>query len=185
MEDAGETSFLGSGPNAPTADLPPKSTDQTTGTTLTAIFPSSDISDDGSSVRASAVLRLYNALYDRIHASANSAQYVADLEKLQVDNSSLRTQLRTANQSILQLAANIAVDNTNNRDEQNRDTGTVDNTTMDPKKLLALQKEKYLIEHRPKQFTGTGTQVTVMDFIDQVEHFVWMVGDMDQYNLIV
>jgi hypothetical protein len=47
---------------------------------------------------------------------------------------------------------------------------------MDPRKLLALQKEKYLVEHWPKQFTGTGTQVTIMDFIDQVEHFVQMGG---------
>jgi hypothetical protein len=47
---------------------------------------------------------------------------------------------------------------------------------MDPKKLVRLQKEKYPKEHWPKQFTGTGTQLMVMDFIDQVKHYVRMGG---------
>jgi hypothetical protein len=30
------------------------------------------------------------------------------------------------------------------------------------------------MEYGPKQFTGTGTQLTVIDFIDQVENFACM-----------
>jgi hypothetical protein len=82
MGDIGDTSFLGSGSNTPIADLPPKSIDETAGSTLTAIFPPNDIGDNGRNVRASAVLQLYNELYDRINVSANSAQRAADVEQL-------------------------------------------------------------------------------------------------------
>jgi hypothetical protein len=49
-----------------------------------------------------------------------------------------------------------------------------DGTAMDLKKLVALQKTKYLREYYLKQFTATGTQLTVIDVIDQFQHFLRM-----------
>jgi hypothetical protein len=71
-----------------------------------------------------------------------------ETEELQTQITSFRTQLRTANQLVLCLAANIAVGmgNAETEDQSNSSEGT----SMDPKKLVALQKEKYLMEHRPK-----------------------------------
>jgi hypothetical protein len=39
-------------------------------------------------------------------------------------------------------------------------------------KLVALQKEKHLMEHQPMQLSGVGREVAVIDFINLVEHFV-------------
>jgi hypothetical protein len=55
-------SFLETVPIAPNTDLPPKATPTTAGETLQNLFTIGDISDNGISVWASAVLKLYNTL---------------------------------------------------------------------------------------------------------------------------
>jgi hypothetical protein len=47
---------------------------------------------------------------------------------------------------------------------------------MKTRKLVALQNEQYITKHRPKQFSVIGTQVTVIDFTNQVERSVWITG---------
>jgi hypothetical protein len=118
------------------------------GAALINIFPTSNISDNGSSVQASAVLKLYDHLYDRIMQAGSQAIDNAEVQQLHSDITSLRNQLRTSNQSVLRLAANIAISSTSN--DTTELSNPADGTAIDPKKLVALQKENYLIEQHLK-----------------------------------
>jgi hypothetical protein len=71
--ETGDMSFLDHIPQAPNLDLPPKSTESTRGVGLINIFPTGDICDNGSSVCASAVLKLYDHLYNSIMQTGSQA----------------------------------------------------------------------------------------------------------------
>jgi hypothetical protein len=94
---------LGPSQNLLTVGLPAKAIDATAGQTLLNMFPSADIGQDGSTVRASAVLKLYNVLYDRIIVAGSQEQHmepptnISDLQAMQGEITSLRGQLRTVN----------------------------------------------------------------------------------------
>jgi hypothetical protein len=170
LDDIGDVSFLGNCPELLSTELPPKSTPETAGLTLQRIFPEGDISAAGDSVRASAVLQLYDTLYDRIKLAEISTVNQEDVRKLSDQVEDLRKQLRASNRALLRHALQGPSEPGSNDDEVKE----ID--PFHPKKLLALQKEKYLMEHRPKTFSGTGNQIMVMDFMEQVEHFVRMGG---------
>jgi hypothetical protein len=86
----GEISLLDYIPTAPNTNLPLKSTDATASQTLQNISPVGDIGDNGSSIQASSVPKLYNYPYDRITSKE-------EVRQLRTEVTSLRTQLHTAN----------------------------------------------------------------------------------------